>query len=74
MAAKFLTSQMHLKLELMHNKTCRTSRLLEIVAKNLMILISSLIKVHDNREILTSERFRKRFRKSENHWKSCWQL
>ena len=37
MAAKLLTSQMHLKLELMHNKTRRTSRL-EIAAKILMIL------------------------------------
>ena len=27
MAAKSLTSQLHLKLELMHNVTCRTSRL-----------------------------------------------
>ena len=52
MAAKFGTSQMHLKLELMHNKTCRTSRL-EIAAKTLMSLSSSLIKVDDNREILT---------------------
>ena len=52
MAAKLLTSQVHLKLELMHNKTCRTSRL-EIAAKTLMILSSSLIKVDDNREIIT---------------------
>ena len=52
MAAKFLTAQMHIKLELMHNETCRTSRL-EIAAKTLMILSNSLMKVDDNREILT---------------------
>ena len=52
MAAKLLTSQMHLKLEPMHNKTCRTSRL-EIAAKTVMILRSSLIKVDENREIIT---------------------
>ena len=37
MAAKLLTSQLRLKLELMHNKTRRTSRL-EIAARTLMIL------------------------------------
>ena len=37
MAAKLLTSQLHLKLELMHIETCRTPRL-EIAAKTLMIL------------------------------------
>ena len=36
MGAKLLTSQLHLKLELMHIETCRTSRL-EIAAKTLMI-------------------------------------
>ena len=51
MAAKLLTSQVHTKLELMHNKTSRTSRL-EIAAKTLMILSSSLIKVDDNRKII----------------------
>ena len=50
--AKVLTSRMHLKLELMHNKTCRISRL-EIAAKTLMIISSSLIIVDDNREIIT---------------------
>ena len=34
MAAKLLASQVHLKLELMHNKTRRTSRL-EIAAKTI---------------------------------------
>ena len=52
MEAKLLTSQVHLKLELVHNKTCRTSRL-EIAAKTVMILSSSLIKVDDIREIIT---------------------
>ena len=51
MAAKLLTSQVHLKSELMHYKTCRTLRL-EIAAKTLMTLSSSLIKVDHNREIL----------------------
>ena len=37
MAAKLLTSQLHLKLEWMHIETYRTSRL-EIAAKTLMIL------------------------------------
>ena len=46
----------------MHNETCRTSRL-EIRAKNLMILSSSLVKVDDNREILTHQKFRKCFLK-----------
>ena len=46
----------------MHNETWRTSRL-EIRAKNLMILSSSLVKVDDNREILTHQRFRKCFLK-----------
>ena len=45
MAEKLLTSQVQLKLEVMHNKTYRTSRL-EIAAKTLMILSSSLIKCH----------------------------
>ena len=52
MAAKRLTSQLHLKLELMHNETCRTSRL-EIAAKTLMTLPSSVMKVDENREKLT---------------------
>ena len=52
MAAKLLRSQLHLKLELMQIETCRTSQL-EIAAKTLMILQSSLIKVGDNREIST---------------------
>ena len=52
MAAKLLTSQVHLKLELIQKKTCITYRL-EIAAKTLMILLSSLIKVDHNREILT---------------------
>ena len=52
MGAKFLTSQMHLKLELMHDKPCRTSRL-EIAGKTLMTLSSSLMKVENNRETLT---------------------
>ena len=52
MAAKLLTSQLHLKLELTHNEIFRTSQL-EIATKTLMILSSSLIKVDDNREILT---------------------
>ena len=51
MVANFLTSQMHLKLELMHNETGRTSRL-EIAVKTLMILSSSLIKVDHIREKL----------------------
>ena len=51
MAAKLLTSQLHLKLELTHNETCRTLRL-EIAAKTLMTLSSSLVKVDDNREII----------------------
>ena len=46
MAAKLLTSQVHLKVELMHNKTCRTSQL-EIAAKTLMI------KVDNNKEYLS---------------------
>ena len=52
MAAKLLTSLVHLKLELMHNKTGRTSGL-EIAAKTLMILSRSLINVYENREIIT---------------------
>ena len=52
MAANLLTPQLHLKLELTHNETCRTSRL-EIVAQTLMTLSSRLIKIDDNRELLT---------------------
>ena len=52
MAAKLLTSQLHLKLELMNIETCKTSRL-KIAAKTLMIRKSSLIKVGDNRKIST---------------------
>ena len=44
--------QLHLKLELMHNETCRTL-LLEIAAKTLMILSSSLTTNDDNRQLLT---------------------
>ena len=54
MAEIFLTSQMLLKLELMLNKTCNTSRL-EIAAKTLMTLSRRLIKVDDNRETLTNK-------------------
>ena len=40
---------MHLELNMMNNKTCRPSSL-EIVAKTLIILSSSLIEVDNNRE------------------------
>ena len=50
MAAKLLTSQLHLKIEPIHNELCRTSRL-EIAAKTLMVHSNSLIKVDDNLEI-----------------------
>ena len=51
MAAKLLTSQLHLELEPMHEKSCRTSRL-ETAAKTLMLHSSSLIKIDDNKETL----------------------
>ena len=63
MAANLLMSQLLLRLELMHNETCKTSRL-KIATKTLMNLSSSLIKVKYNREILSHESFRKSFRKS----------
>ena len=53
MAAKLLTSQLLLKLELMPNETCKTSRL-KIVAKTLMNLSSSLIKVKYSSDIIKS--------------------
>ena len=56
-------SQLHLKSELLHNETCRTSRV-EIAVKTLMILSRSLKKVDGNREILPQLNFRKSFRKS----------
>ena len=49
MAAKLMTSQLHSKLKLMHNETCRTSRL-ATATKTLEIFSSSLIKGDDNRE------------------------
>ena len=50
--AKLSTPRLHLKLELRHNETSRTSRL-EIASKTLMReLSSSLMKFDDNREIL----------------------
>ena len=63
MAAKLLKSHLLLKLELMHNQTCKTSRL-KTAANTLMDLSSSLIKVNYNSEELSHESFRKSFKKS----------
>ena len=54
MAEKLLMSKLHLYLELIHKVTCRTLRL-EIGAKPLMILFSSLIKACRNLLRLTVE-------------------
>ena len=67
MAAKLLTSQLQLQLELMHNETCRISRL-ETITKPLMILPNRLIKVDDSKKIY---RVKVSVRDLESHYKSC---
>ena len=59
-----MTSQLHLKLELMYNDTCRTSRL-EIAVKTLMIRSINLIKAKqlDYREILPHVKSSSMFKK-----------